>query len=461
MFGAGLCTGAVRADCPLQLTNFQLVGFSTIKDVQHYSVTARTQADRPYALQMMLASANSAPGAVVDVPRVTPGKAGDAYIAQIAFRWRGPAIQSVAPRRVSSDGAAAQCPAIFTQREQAQDEVGLYLDPEILSRGASAVSAKAPPAVVDARFLRRVEPSYPSQAKARGEVGTVVVLVTIGPGGTAKDVKVNQSSGFSQLNEEAARAARESTYVAPTVGGKPSTETYKVVYKFTLDTAPAAPPGPSCGLTILGTSFLGRTSGGRGLYDVALSSDTDSVRSADLAFDVAGVASPLSLNFHSFDLVKADHGYRGHVRFLWAGGPIEQLSLADTVLADSPTPVACKFNLYNVIADPSVQAPASGSSGSTQATAADLKIVSPAVFTRVVPPEYPPAEAKARSACEIRVIVIVAQNGKAAAADPIITQNNVAFSGAAVRAALASTYAVPAGGGAAYAYHIRYSFIAP
>ncbi|MBC5823705.1 MAG: energy transducer TonB [Candidatus Eremiobacteraeota bacterium] len=407
LLSASSCAAAARADCPLHLTKFQLTEFGTVKDVQHYSVTALTQDSRPYSMQVLLTAAGSASAVLVDVPRATPAKAADSYVSRIDFRWRGPSIQSVAPRRLNFDGAALQCDAASTKRDDPQGEVGLSLEPDVPLRGASSVGAGPLPAIVDAHFLRKVQPAYPATAKSRDEEGTVVLLVTIGPDAVVKDTKVSESSGFPDLDD----AARASSFGAPSVGGKPSTETYRIVYTFSLDPVSRTTPAPSCRLTVIGVSFLGRTSAGWGFYGVALGSDIDTFGSADFALDIAGAPSPLSLRLPSLHLDKGDHGYTGHAKFLWAGNPIEQLALADTMLAESDKPVACKFNLYNVIPDRSA-ADAPSSAGAPQASPGSSKIVSPAVFTNLVLPEYPRSQAKARASCDIRVIVVVDSRGE-------------------------------------------------
>jgi protein TonB len=89
--------------------------------------------------------------------------------------------------------------------------------------------------VVSARFIHRVQPDYPEQARTLGEEGTVIVTLTIGPDGIS-DVRVWESSGYADLDREALRAAKESTYSIPEVNGEPATETYRVIYTFSLNT---------------------------------------------------------------------------------------------------------------------------------------------------------------------------------------------------------------------------------
>jgi periplasmic protein TonB len=88
--------------------------------------------------------------------------------------------------------------------------------------------------VVSARFIHRVQPDYPEEAMKADEEGTVIVTLTIGPDGVS-DVRVWESSGFPDLDRAALLAAKESTYSIPEVNGEPATETYRVIYTFSLN----------------------------------------------------------------------------------------------------------------------------------------------------------------------------------------------------------------------------------
>ncbi len=99
---------------------------------------------------------------------------------------------------------------------------------------ADATPVYAPDVVVDARFKQRVEPDYPDVAKEENAQGTAVVLATVGPTGKVLSVRIDQSTGNKLLDGAALSAARESLFVAPEVDGKPATETYRMVYTFSL-----------------------------------------------------------------------------------------------------------------------------------------------------------------------------------------------------------------------------------
>jgi TonB family protein len=99
---------------------------------------------------------------------------------------------------------------------------------------ADATPVYEPDVVVDARFKQRVEPDYPDVAKEENAQGTAVVLATVGPTGKVLSVHIDQSTGNKLLDAAALSAARESLFVAPEVNGKPATETYRMVYTFSL-----------------------------------------------------------------------------------------------------------------------------------------------------------------------------------------------------------------------------------
>lgn len=99
----------------------------------------------------------------------------------------------------------------------------------------SATPIDARDIIVSARFIKRVEPEFPEVAIDQEVEGTVIVLVTIGPDGVARNVRVWQSSGNLSLDRAALLAAQQSTYAPPEVNGQPATQTYRVIYTFYLN----------------------------------------------------------------------------------------------------------------------------------------------------------------------------------------------------------------------------------
>ena len=147
------------------------------------------------------------------------------------------ATPTAAPRRPNALVRASAPPrelAFPTASATAQDDTGAPQSPEPVSATATPQApADYRYVVVSARFLDQVRPTYPPSAIEAGEEGTVIILITIGPSGVS-EMHVWQSSGFPDLDGAALAAAKESTYSVPEVNGQPATETYRVIYTFSL-----------------------------------------------------------------------------------------------------------------------------------------------------------------------------------------------------------------------------------
>ena len=106
-------------------------------------------------------------------------------------------------------------------------------------RGSVFISPPAPPkkspaeppiveARLDRRYLDRFQPEYPYGAKRRGEEGTVVVEVRIGPDGRVRDASVAESSGSRRLDQAAVQkhdAARQVRRILNRIGQHHDTPT--------------------------------------------------------------------------------------------------------------------------------------------------------------------------------------------------------------------------------------------
>jgi protein TonB len=146
-----------------------------------------------------------------------------------------PSPQAIATRVIKP--AAPPLPPVTLPSSEATGGSGTFeQSPGPVSDVSPAASA--PPdyryIVVSARFIHRVQPAYPDEAMRAGEEGTVIVTLTIGPSGVS-DVRIWESSGYADLDREALRAAKESTYSIPEVNGEPATETYRVIYTFSIN----------------------------------------------------------------------------------------------------------------------------------------------------------------------------------------------------------------------------------
>jgi periplasmic protein TonB len=90
-------------------------------------------------------------------------------------------------------------------------------------------------AVVNARVKYSPEPSYPLVSRAREEEGTVLVKVLISPYGTAADVQIEKSSGYSRLDDAAIKAVRGWKFAPATRGSRAIATWVTVPVKFVLN----------------------------------------------------------------------------------------------------------------------------------------------------------------------------------------------------------------------------------
>jgi protein TonB len=81
-----------------------------------------------------------------------------------------------------------------------------------MDQSAAPPAPPAPPADIapseNLSYRQRNPPKYPPQAVRQRHEGTVVLLVLVGVDGAPKDIKVDQSSGFRELDKAAEDAAR-------------------------------------------------------------------------------------------------------------------------------------------------------------------------------------------------------------------------------------------------------------
>lgn len=90
-------------------------------------------------------------------------------------------------------------------------------------------------ATTNASIVRSFQPPYPLVSRARDEEGTVIVKILITPFGTAGDVQVEKSSGFSRLDEAAVKAAREWKFAPARRGSQAIAMWVSVPVKFVLN----------------------------------------------------------------------------------------------------------------------------------------------------------------------------------------------------------------------------------
>ena len=103
--------------------------------------------------------------------------------------------------------------------EHAQEAPEINLGGNNSETNAIVTGPNVIPASVDAKYHNQ-EPDYPSEAVRRAEQGAVTLLIHVSAEGLAREVDIEQSSGFMSL-DNAARGAVMGWHFLPAVQGRP------------------------------------------------------------------------------------------------------------------------------------------------------------------------------------------------------------------------------------------------
>ena len=107
--------------------------------------------------------------------------------------------------------------------------------------GAGAAFAKGTPPHVD---MTQPHPQpYPDSAQVNGEEGAVLVSVYVRPNGRATKIRVDRSSGFTDLDNAAVESVLNWRFVPAMHDGDTVSDWTKVNIVYQLPRAPAQPPG--------------------------------------------------------------------------------------------------------------------------------------------------------------------------------------------------------------------------
>jgi len=99
--------------------------------------------------------------------------------------------------------------------------------------GAAGGAANGSKDSSNPRWKRKVEPPYPTSAKAARIEGRVVVLISVSAEGKPTGARVIQSSGHAVLDDAAQRAAMSSTFYPTVRFGIPLADSVPAPYRFT------------------------------------------------------------------------------------------------------------------------------------------------------------------------------------------------------------------------------------
>lgn len=89
------------------------------------------------------------------------------------------------------------------------------------AQGSGTGGGGVVPPSSSAAYLRNPKPAYPSMSRRLGETGRSVIRVLVGADGSAKNVRLQRSSGFDRLDQAALDAVRRWRFVPGTRGGIP------------------------------------------------------------------------------------------------------------------------------------------------------------------------------------------------------------------------------------------------
>ena len=116
-------------------------------------------------------------------------------------------------------------------REQSAPAVGVEYKDQVK---AATASAEVVQPRFDADYLNNPKPGYPMMSKRLGEEGQVLLRVLVSSQGSAEQVQLVRSSGFSRLDEAAAEAVARWRFVPAKVGSVATTAWVQVPVSFQL-----------------------------------------------------------------------------------------------------------------------------------------------------------------------------------------------------------------------------------
>ena len=86
-----------------------------------------------------------------------------------------------------------------------------------------------------ARLVKSARPDYPQTARKQGWEGTVVLRITVGTGGEVDNIKIQESSGFPELDESAAQSVKTWQFDPAKLGEDPISSEVDLPVTFDLE----------------------------------------------------------------------------------------------------------------------------------------------------------------------------------------------------------------------------------
>lgn len=132
-----------------------------------------------------------------------------------------PAIPEPPPERESMPSAP--------EPEPRRDQASAPEEPVPVSAAPRQAKVDAPP-----RPVKAIRPDYPRGARQRGEQGSVVLELSVDERGAVSGVAVAESSGYSELDAAAERAARAARFSPARAEGRPVASAARLTLTFRL-----------------------------------------------------------------------------------------------------------------------------------------------------------------------------------------------------------------------------------
>lgn len=174
----------------------------------------------------------------VQLPAVDPVAAEPSRLAPVDASSTVDLVTGIAASPPSTadgrSGISSQTSAGAGEWQPAEREVGGARQGGSASL-AAARTDEGPTALAFPRYNDNAKPTYPRQARLRGEQGTVLLSVHVTEDGRVGDVRIAQSSGFPELDETGLAAVRRWTFHPARRGDRTIAAWIRVPIRFRLE----------------------------------------------------------------------------------------------------------------------------------------------------------------------------------------------------------------------------------
>ena len=436
----------VTPACPLTLESMQFTGITAAQTQRRYRVEVGSSSKGPLQLQLALVDSRSQVVARATTATFDPGSG-----RTVIEIWSPKPLAAVSIEGVTRTGAgtiACGSETSLVDADHADPTLTVFAHDRDLATGAT-VSVSV---MVEARMLTRPQPDYPQFAVQQGTYGDVVVLVRVGPKGTAQDAIVYRTSDDASLDAAAVQAAKRASYSAPMRNGEPITADYLVVYLFRIQGMQANDP---CGASIRGfhlTHAFDQLHGA--LFSILVASTDANISSADLGLYSSQTRNGVALVLPQIVFEKSDSSgltpaaeFSKSARVLWVGPPVNYAALQSVVGLDGNSR-PCHDNGVHALYDDGHLVVATDPKDADMASA-HAWLILPARYDQREVPAYPVAESDAGHGGCAELLIHVQDNGSADRVEVIRSSGENRLDRTAIAAAMASRYRSTTRNGAA------------